>query len=320
MKRWPLLRRALAALLILALLALGLGALWRDAADRFERDRADRAALREETQAGLRAQGRRLDALAAEQQRMQAAMGAFQEELRRRYAGIDAQLQETLEPFAVVPDLRQYSVERVAFLLHIAQYKHTYLHDIPGALGTLRQTGQLLDALDEARYQPLMQLLAQAIATLDGVDPQRIRDAHRTLSTGWATLDRTIGQLRGAAARQDAGGAGDGILERWSAWLAEHVQVERGAPQALHTVSAYRRILSLHAVQTELYLARLSLQTLQPERYAEALARARALLTEPALDERHAVLLAALDRLLAQPPFPPAVPYATLLRALEQAR
>lgn len=171
------------------------------------------------------------------------------------------------------------------------------------------------------RYHPLIQQVVQAIAALDTDAPERARDAHRILTASWLVLGEKIEQLQAQAARQDRPAAGGGGF--WSRWLrpfGEHVQVTRGAPRAVDALSAYRHALILHAVQTELYMARLALQTGRPGAYAAALEHARALLAQPALNDEYPALRGDLETLLLQPPFAPTVNFEPILRTLEQVR
>ena len=309
------------AWLALALGGLALYALWSDSRLRFDELRERQLDTHQAAHQALREQDRRLQGLAAEQRRTQRMVDEFLEELRQRYTAYETLLQEKLEPFAVVPDARQYPIEKVAFLLQLAQYKQQYLYDSAGALAALRQVRHLLDSLDGVRYHPLIQQVVQAIAALDTDAPERARDAHRILTASWLVLGEKIEQLQAQAARQDRPAAGGGGF--WSRWLrpfGEHVQVTRGAPRAVDAISAYRHALILHAVQTELYMARLALQTGRPGAYAAALEHARALLAQPALRGEYPALRGDLEALPLQAPFAPAVNFEPILRTLEQVR
>ena len=309
------------AWLALALVGLALYALWSDSRLRFDELRERQLDTHHAAHQARREQDRRLQGLAAEQRRTQRMVDEFLEELRQRYTAYETLLQEKLEPFAVVPDARQYPIEKVAFLLQLAQYKQQYLYDSAGALAALRQVRHLLDSLDGVRYHPLIQQVVQAIAALDTDAPERARDAHRILTASWLVLGEKIEQLQAQAARQDRPAAGGGGF--WSRWLrpfGEHVQVTRGAPRAVDALSAYRHALILHAVQTELYMARLALQTGRPGAYAAALEHARALLAQPALRGEYPALRGDLEALPLQAPFAPAVNFEPILRTLEQVR
>ena len=311
------------AWLALALLAAALYALWSDSRLRFEELRERQLDTHQAAHQALREQDGRLQGLAAEQRRTQGMVDEFLEELRQRYTTYETLLQEKLEPFAFVPDARQFPIEKVAFLLQLAQYKQQYLYDAPGALAALRQVRHTLDSLDEVRYHPLIQQVAQAVATLDTDAAERARDAHRILTASWLVLGEKIERLQADAARQDRPAAADpddGLWARLQRPLAAHVQVRRGAPRAVDAISAYRHLLILHAVQTELYLARLALQTGRPGAYAAALEHARALLAQPALNDEYPALRGDLETLLLRPPFAPTVNFEPLLRTLEQVR
>ena len=311
------------AWLALALLAAALYALWSDSQLRFGELRERQLDTHQTAHQALREQDQRLQGLAAEQRRTQRMVDEFLEELRLRYTTYETLLQEKLEPFAFVPDARQFPVEKVAFLLQLAQYKQQYLYDAPGALAALRQARHTLDPLDEVRYHPLIQQVAQAIATLDTDAAERARGAHRILTASWLVLGEKIERLQAAVARQDrpaAAAGGDGFWARWRRPFDAHVQVRRGAPRAADTISAYRHVLILHAVQTELYLARLALQTGRPDTYAAALEHARSLLAQPALNDEYPALRGDLETLLLQAPFAPTVNFEPLLRTLEQVR
>ena len=310
------------AWLALALVGAALYALWSDSRLRFDELRGRQLDTHQTAHQALREQDQRLQGLAAEQRRTQRMVDEFLEELRQRYTTYETLLQEKLEPFAIVPDARQYPIEKVAFLLQLAQYKQQYLYDAPGALAALRQVRHTLDSLDEVRYHPLIQQVAQAIATLDTDAPERARDAHRILTASWLVLGEEIERLQADVARQDrpAAAGGGGFWARWRRPFDAHVQVRRGAPRAADTISAYRHVLILHAVQTELYLARLALQTGRPDTYAAALEHARALLAQPALNGEYPALRGDLENLLLQAPFAPAVNFEPLLRTLEQVR
>ena len=311
------------AWLALALVGVALYALWSDSQLRFGELRARQLDTHQTAHQALREQDQRLQGLAAEQRRTQRMVDEFLEELRQRYTAYETLLQEKLEPFAVLPDARQYPIEKVAFLLQFAQYKQQYLYDSSGALAALRQVRHLLDSLDEVRYHPLIQQVVQAIATLDTDAPERARDAHRILTASWLVLGEKIEQLQADVARQDrpaAAAGGGGFWSRWLRPFGEHVRVTRGAPRAVDAISAYRHVLILHAVQTELYLARLALQTGRPDAYAAALEHARGLLAQPALRGEYPALRGDLETLLLQAPFAPAVNFEPILRTLEQVR
>ena len=308
----------LLALLVIAL-GLAVAALWNASTSRFQEIHEGNEVLRQDLQQVLDRQQERMAGVEAEQQRLQALLNDFLEELRTRYTEHEALLEQKLEPLSMAPDPRQYPIEEISFLLHLAQYKHTYLYDPQGALSALRQARRILDSLDKVRYHPLTRLVDDAVATLETANLELPRNIHRILAASWITLNEALDRLRTQFDRQgpeDLSAGSDG----WRTWLADQFRLERGAPQAVDTISVYQHILNLYAVQTELYLARLGLQTQRPESYAEALARARAILTQPALDGQYPALLADIDRLRAQSPFPPEVAYAALLRTLEKVR
>ena len=153
--------------------------------------------------------------------------------------------------------------------------------------------------MDPVRYHTLAQQVAQAISVLETWRGEETEQAHRILTGSWLVLSEEIDQLQTEVERQNRASEG-GWGQLWGSLLEqfdEHLEVTRGAPQAVQTISAYQRILVLYAVQTELYLARLALQSHRAGTYARALDHALSLLTQPALANSHPALRVDLQAL-----------------------
>ena len=308
-------------LLLLALAAL-LYTLWTDTQTRFVELRDRQLETHQSAHQALMEVDRRLTNLTEEQHRTQTLVDQFLEELRIRYTTYETLLQQKLAPISIAPDPRQYPVEELTFLLQIAQYRQNYLQDPLGTLSALRQARQVLATLGPVRYHTLVQQVAQAISILETWRGEEAEHAHRILTGSWLVLGEEISQLQTEVARQNRA-AGDGWGELWDSLLeqfGDHLEVTHGTPQAVHTISAYQRVLILYAVQTELYLARLALQSHRAEPYTQALNHALSLLAQPALADRHPALRTDLQALQEQNPFPPTVDFESLTRALPPAQ
>ena len=305
----------------LGLVAVGalLYMLWTDTQTRFLELRDRQLETHQSAHQALMEVDRRLTGLSEEQHRTQALVDQFLEELRIRYTTYETLLQQKLAPISIAPDPRQYPVEELSFLLQIAQYKQNYLQDSLGTLSALRQARQVLDSLDPVHYHTLIQQVNQAIATLEGYRGEEAEHAHRILTGSWLVLSEKIGQLQAEVERQNqtlaTGGWGqiwDSIVEQFD----EHLEVQQGAPQAVRTISAYQHILILHAAQTELYLARLALQSHRSDAYMQSLQHVLTLLSQPALENSYPALKHDLEALRGQDPFPPSIDFDQLTRTL----
>ncbi|MDE0612065.1 MAG: hypothetical protein OXH88_05155, partial [Gammaproteobacteria bacterium] len=104
----------------------------------------------------------------------------------------------------------------------------------------------------------------------------------------------------------------DSIVEQFD----EHIEVKKGSPQAVQTISAYQHVLILYAAQTELYLARLALQSHRADAYTQSLDHALNLLSQPALENSYPALKHDLEALREQQPFPPSIDFDQLTRTL----
>ncbi len=265
----------------------------------------------------------RLATLSGEQQHTQDLVDQFLEELRIRYTAYDTLLQEKLAPITIAPDPRQYPIEEISFLLQIAQYKQNYLQDPLGTLSAMRQARRILKTMDQVRYHTLIQQLDEALATLEGYTGQKADRAHRILTASWLVLSDKIGELQTAVAHQNHTPPSDSWEAFWddlTVNFGEHLTVRQGAPQAVQTISAYQHVLILYAVQTELYLARLSLQSHRSEDYAHSIEHALVLLADPALDDAYPALKQDLETLRGEHPFPPDIDFPLLRHTLSQTR
>ena len=305
----------------LGLIAVGalLYMLWTDTQVRFLELRDRQLETHQSAHQALMEVDRRLTNMSEEQHRTQALVDQFLEELRIRYTTYETLLQQKLAPISIAPDPRQYPVEELSFLLQIAQYKQNYLQDSLGTLSALRQARQVLDSLDPVHYHTLIQQVDQAITTLERYRGEETEHAHRILTGSWLVLSEKIGQLQAEAERQnqtlDTGGWGrvwDSIVEQFD----EHLEVQQGAPEAVQTISAYQHILILYAAQTELYLARLALQSHRSDAYMQSLEHVLTLLSQPALENSYPALKHDLEGLREQNPFPPSIDFDQLTRTL----
>lgn len=309
----------------LGLIAVGvmLYMLWTDTQTRFLELRDRQLETHQSAHQALMDVDRRLTGLSEEQYRTQALVDQFLEELRIRYTAYETLLQQKLAPISIAPDPRQYPAEELAFLLQIAQYKQNYLQDSLGTLSALRQARQVLDSLDPVHYHTLIQQVDQAISTLEGYRGEEAEHAHRILTGSWLVLSEKIAQLQAEVEHQNevlpTGNLGqiwDSIIEQFD----EHIKVERGAPQAVQTISAYQHVLILYAAQTELYLARLALQSHRADAYAQSLDHALDLLSQPALENSYPALKHDLEALRERHPFPPSIDFDQLTRTLPLAQ
>ena len=305
----------------LGLIAVGalLYLLWTDTQTRFLELRDRQLETHQSAHQALMEVDRRLTNMSEEQHRTQALVDQFLEELRIRYTTYETLLQQKLAPISIAPDPRQYPVEELSFLLQIAQYKQNYLQDSLGTLSALRQARQVLGALDQVHYHTLIQQVDQAITILEGYRGEEAEHAHRILTGSWLVLSEKIGQLRTEVAHQnqtlDRGGWSriwDSVVEQFD----EHLEVQRGAPEAVQTISAYQHILILYAAQTELYLARLALQSHHSDAYTQSLEQVLTLLAQPALENSYPALKHDLEELRGQNPFPPSIDFDQLTRTL----
>lgn len=305
----------------LGLLAVGalLYLLWTDTQTRFVELRDRQIETHQSAHQALLEVDRRLTGLSEEQHRTQALVDQFLEELRVRYTTYETLLQQKLAPISIAPDPRQYPVEELSFLLQIAQYKQNYLQDSLGTLSALRQAQQVLGLLDPVRYHTLMQQVDQAISILKAYRGEEAGHAHRILTGSWLVLSEKIEQLQEEVADQNQTLASDGWSQIWDSLVEqfdEHIEVRQGAPQAVQTISAYQHILILYATQTELYLARLALQSHRAEAYAQSLEHVLTLLSQPALENSYPALKHDLEALREQNPFPPVIDFELLTRTL----
>ncbi len=306
---------------------LFLGALfyvhWSDSHSRFKELRDRQIDTHQTAHQALIELDQRIASLSSEQHQTQEVVDQFLEELRVRYTAYETLLQEKLAPIAIAPDPRQYSVEAVAFLLQIAQYKQDYLQDYLGTLSAIRQARRTLDSLDDVRYRNLIQQMDVALATLEGYSGQEADRAHRILTASWLVLSDTIRELQSDVAQQNQltplrtwGEFWDDLLTNFG----EHLNVQRGAPEAVKTISAYQHALILYAVQTEMYLARLALQSHRADNYAQSIEHALTLLDKPALNDAYPALKQDLESLRGQQPFPPDIDFAHLQHTLAQTQ
>ena len=305
----------------LGLVAVGglLYMLWTDTQTRFLELRDRQLETHQSAHQALMEVDRRLAGLSEEQHRTQALMDQFLEELRIRYTTYETLLQQKLAPISIAPDPRQYPVEELSFLLQIAQYKQNYLQDSLGTLSALRQARQVLDSLDPVHYHTLIQQVDQAITILEVYRGEEAEHAHRILTGSWLVLSEKIGQLQAAVERQNQTLATGGWSQIWDSIVeqfGEHLEVQKGAPQAVQTISAYQHILILYAAQTELYLARLALQSHRSDAYMQSLEHVLALLSQPALENNYPALKHDLEVLREQDPFPPSIDFEQLTRTL----
>lgn len=312
---------AMTAIGWLGLIAIGalLYMLWTDTQTRFLELRDRQLETHQSAHQALMEVDRRLTGLSEEQHRTQALIDQFLEELRIRYTTYETLLEQKLAPISIAPDPRQYPVEELSFLLQIAQYKQNYLRDSLGTLSALRQARQVLDSLDPVHYHTLIQELEQAITTLEGYRGEEAEHAHRILTGSWLVLSEKIEQLQKEAERQNRTLATSGWRQIWGSIVEqfdEHLEVQQGAPQAVQTISAYQHIMILHAVQTELYLARLALQSHHSDTYMQSLEHVLTLLSQPALESSYPALKHDLEALRGQNPFPPSIDFDQLTRTL----
>ena len=309
----------------LGLLAVGavLYMLWTDTQTRFSELRDRQLETHQSAHQALLEVDRRLTSLTEGQHHTQALVDQFLEELRIRYTTYETLLQQKLAPISIAPDPRQYPIEELSFLLQIAQYKQNYLQDSLATLSALRQARQVLGTLDPVRYHTLIQQVEQAISTLEGYRGEEAEHAHRILTGSWLVLSEKIGQLQTEVQRQNQTLVAGNWSQLWASLVeqfSEHVEVQQGAPQAVQTISAYQHVLVLYAVQTELYLARLALQSQSAEAYAQSLEHALTLLSQPALENGYPALKHDLEALQKQHPFPPSINFELLTRTLPPAQ
>ncbi len=309
----------------LGLLGIGgmLYLLWIDSDTRFQELRDRQLESHQSVHAAQMEIRQQVTALSGQQQHMQGLVDQFLEELRVRYATYETLLKEKLDPIEPISDPRQYPIEEVAFLLSIAQYKQNHLQDSLATLSALRQAQRILATLDQVRFHTLGKQLDDAIATLEGYSGKEAEFAHRILTASWLVLNEKITTLHDQLVQQnetipahDWGQLWDTFLKHFSA----HVEVQRDTPQAVQTISAYQHIMNLYAIQTELYLARLSLQAHRIDPYTQALAQARRLLAQPALQEQYPALQQDLQKLSEQHPFPPSIDFSGLQYSLERSQ
>ena len=315
----------LAAVSWLGLLAIAvvLYVLWTDTYTRFIELRDRQIETHQSAHQALMEVDRRLTALSEGQRHTQDMVDQFLEELRIRYTTYETLLQEKLAPISIAPDPRQYPIEEISFLLQIAQYKQNYLQDTLGTLSALRQVRQILSTFDPVRYHTLVQQMNQAISTLEGYMGDEAKNAHRILTGSWLVLGSKIEQLQTEVERQNQ----PLPVRRWKQFwdflvehFDEHVEVSRGAPQVVQTISAYQHVMILFAVQTELYLARLALQSHRTEAYAQSLEHALVLLSQPALEDGYPALKQDLITLQEQHPFPPSIDIELITRTLSSTQ
>ena len=321
-------RSWISILLVGAWVALLLGGLvlyllWTDSQVRFDEVRDRQIEIHQTAHQALTQLHQRTTSLTEKQHHLQETVDQFLEELRLRYAGYETLLKERHAVDALIPDPRQYPIEEITFLLHLAQYRQTYLLDPAGALAALMRTQQILTGLDSVLYYPLIQQLEQAIAILQQYSEEPLRHAHQILVASWLVLSERITQLRSELDRQrppEADGIWEPLWEILTLQFDRHIEVHHGAPRAEQTLSTYHHVLILYAVQTELFQARLALQAHRPEAYTQALIQARKLLAEPALQDQYPALKQDLESLPQQQPFPPAIDIDALLETLAQVR
>ena len=293
--------------------------LWTDTQTRFLELRDRQLETHQSAHQALQKIDRRLTGLSEEQHRTQALVDQFLEELRIRYTTYETLLQQKLAPISTAPDPRQYPVEELSFLLQIAQYKQNYLQDSLGTLSALRQARQVLDSLDPVHYHTVIQQVDQAILTLEGYRGEEAEHAHRILTGSWIVLSEKIVQLQAEVEHQNQTLATGGWSRIWDSIVEqfdEHIEVQKGAPQAVHAISAYQHILTLYAAQTELYLARLALQSHHADAYMQSLEHVLELLSQPALENSYPALKNDLEALREQNPFPPSIDFEQLTRTL----
>ena len=306
---------------------LGVGGLlyllWVDSDTRFLELRDRQLESHQSVHATQMETRQQITALSSQQQHVQKLVDQFLEELRVRYATYETLLKEKLDPIEPISDPRQYPIEEVAFLLNIAQYKQNHLQDSLGTLSALRQAQRILATLDQVRFHTLRKQVDDAIATLEAYSGKEAEAAHRILTASWLVLNDKITTLHDQLVQQnetvpahDWGQLWDTFLEHFST----HVEVLHGTPQAVQTISAYQHIMNLYAIQTELYLARLSLQAHRIEAYTQALAQANRLLAQPTLQEHYPALQQDLQKLTEQHPFPPSIDFSDLQHSLERSQ
>ena len=297
--------------------------LWADTQTRFLELRDRQLETHQSAHQALTEVDRRLTSMSEKQLQTQALVDQFLEELRIRYTTYETLLQQKLAPISTAPDPRQYPVEELSFLLQIAQYKQNYLQDSLGTLSALRQARQVLDSLDPVSYHTLIKQVDQAVAILENYRGEEAEHAHRILTGSWLVLSEKIGQLRTEVERQNEIPAAGGWYRIWDSIVENfdgHIEVQHGAPQAVQTISAYQHILILYAIQTELYLARLALQSHRADAYLQSLGHALALLSQPALKNSYPALENDLEALQEQDPFPPSIDFDQLTRNLLPTR
>lgn len=321
MSRGARLGVALAVIGWLGLIAVGalLYMLWTDTQTRFVELRDRQIETHQSAHQALTEVDRRLAGLSEEHHMTEALVDQFLEELRIRYTTYETLLQQKLAPISIAPDPRQYPVEELSFLLQIAQYKQNYLQDSLGTLSALRQARQVLDSLDPVHYHTLIQQMDQAISTLEGYRGEEAEHAHRILTGSWLVLNEKIRELQEKVEDQNETLPSGGWRQAWNALTEqfdEHIEVRQGAPRAVQTISAYQHILILYAAQTELYLARLALQSHRAEAYAQSLEHVLTLLSQPALENSYPALKHDLEALQGQDPFPPSIDFDLLTRTL----
>ncbi len=300
-----------------------LHALWTDNQTRFLELRDRQIETHKSAHQALMEVDRRLTGISEEQVRTQALVDQFLEELRIRYTTYETLLRRKLAPISTAPDPRQYPVEELSFLLQIARYKQNYLQDSLGTLSALRQARQALESLDPVHYHTLIQQVDQAIATLEGYRGEEAEHAHRILTGSWLVLSERAAQLRTEVERQNRTLPASGWDRIWDSLVEhfdEHLETRRGAPEAVRTISAYQHILTLHAAQTELYLARLALQSHRSDSYMQSLERVLTLLSQPALKDSYPALKRDLEELRERNPFPPSIDFEQLTRNLAPNR
>ncbi len=296
--------------------------LWTDSNSRFQELRDRQLETHQSTHEAQAQARKQLTALSDQQQHMQELVDQFLEELRVRYATYETLLKEKLDPIEPISDPRQYPIEELTFLLHIAQYKQNHLQDSLGTLGALRQAQRILTTLGP-RFHTLRKQVDEAITTLEAYSGQEAEFAHRILTASWLVLNEKTTQLQGQLIKQNEAAPIRDWEQLWDTFLEHfdaHVDVQVGVPKAVQTISAYQHIMNLYAIQTELYLARLSLQAHRVPAYTQALTHAESLLSQPALAELYPALRQDLQQLNEQHPFPPLIDFSQLQYSLEQSQ
>ena len=309
----PPARRSPAALWLLALLLLGLGA-WRGW-HWWQAEQAQARHAASESDQRVAALEERVSALRRDQrgqvQRLQQA-DATNRVLRDELLGISqraALLEDSVSKLAD-PDrhgAQALRLDEVELLLTTAQQRLLLAADLDGARRAYALAAGVLDGIDDPAYLSLRQTLVQERAALDALGADPVRAAA-------GRLDSFAAQLGALPAQADAD---ERARQTWlQRLLSSFVEVRHSDQARLHAES--ERAPGLDALQIELTLARAALERRDAKAWQTALARAERWLSR--LWPESAALRRQRHELQALRALPLTLPLPVLGSTLEQLR